>query len=132
MQDSTNDQVKRSLRLDFDTRFEILKDAEGNPLGCRFEREGHSSFEILSREKYVLRGWELELEKRISKRGFQQDFKPLKKIGKGNFASVYLATRAFDGKKVAVKAFSKELLYGQERGKESIINEIKLLRQFDH
>jgi serine/threonine protein kinase len=43
----------------------------------------------------------------MNKRGFHEEFKPIKKIGKGNFAAVYLATRLRDGAKVAVKAFSK-------------------------
>jgi calcium-dependent protein kinase len=38
-------------------------------------------------------------------------FKAHKKIGKGNFASVYLAERHEDGKFFAVKAFSKETAY---------------------
>jgi serine/threonine protein kinase len=56
----------------------------------------------------------------------------VKKIGKGNFAAVYLATRLRDGTKVAVKAFSKEHIFSQEKGRESLINEIKLLRSFNH
>jgi len=38
-------------------------------------------------------------------------FKPIKKIGKGNFASVYLAEKITDKEKYAVKAFSKEAAY---------------------
>ena len=34
-------------------------------------------------------------------------FRVFKKIGKGNFASVYLAERIEDNVKMAVKAFSK-------------------------
>jgi calcium-dependent protein kinase len=37
--------------------------------------------------------------------------KASKKIGKGNFASVYLTQRIEDGKSFAVKAFSKESAY---------------------
>lgn len=33
---------------------------------------------------------------------------------------------------VAVKAFSKELSFSQEKGKESLMNEIKLLRTLNH
>ena len=51
-------------------------------------------------------------------------FKPIKKIGKGNFASVYLVIRHEDGKKYAVKAFSKEATYNEENGKQALINEI--------
>ena len=38
-------------------------------------------------------------------------FRPIRKIGKGNFASVYLAERYEDSKMVAVKAFSKQALF---------------------
>jgi calcium-dependent protein kinase len=43
-----------------------------------------------------------------------------------------LANRLEDGKSFAVKAFSKEAAYGTERGKESIKNEIQLMRELDH
>jgi serine/threonine protein kinase len=57
--------------------------------------------------------WKVELEKIMNQRGFHSLFKPIKKIGKGNFASVYLAERLEDKKLVAVKAFSKETLFSQ-------------------
>lgn len=73
--------------------------------------------------------WKEHLERMMNQRGFHSLFKPIKKIGKGNFASVYLAERLEDRKMVAVKAFSKESLYAQEKGRESLMNEIKLLRR---
>lgn len=76
--------------------------------------------------------WKTELEKRINQRGFHSLFKPIRKIGKGNFASVYLAERLEDKKLVAVKAFSKESTFSQEKGKESLLNEMNLMRQLDH
>lgn len=47
------------------------------------------------------------LKKHLNQKGFHEAFKPIKKIGKGNFASVYLAEKIQDKKKYAVKAFSK-------------------------
>jgi calcium-dependent protein kinase len=44
-------------------------------------------------------------------------FKPTKKIGKGNFASVYEVDRLTDNKKFAVKAFSKHACYHPKNGK---------------
>lgn len=58
--------------------------------------------------------------------------KPIKKIGKGNFASVYLATRIEDQLKFAIKAFSKEATYSEANGKESLVNEIQLMRRYNH
>jgi hypothetical protein len=47
----------------------------------------------------------------LNQRGFHNQFKPVKKLGKGNFASVYQVIRVCDGKKFAVKAFSKANTY---------------------
>lgn len=33
---------------------------------------------------------------------------------------------------MAIKAFSKNIAYAEENGKEGLINEIKLMRQVDH
>lgn len=62
----------------------------------------------------------VELEKKINQRNFHKLFKAKKKIGKGAFATVYLAERLRDQKMVAVKAFSKEKQYAGEKGKESL------------
>lgn len=61
--------------------------------------------------------WKNYLESVLNQRGFHELFKPIKKIGKGNFASVYLVIKHEDGKKYAVKAFSKEATFSEERGK---------------
>jgi serine/threonine protein kinase len=47
-------------------------------------------------------------------------FKVYKKIGKGNFASVYLAERIEDGQQMAIKAFSKAAVYSEANGKEGL------------
>ena len=66
--------------------------------------------------------WSSELEKKINQRNFHKLFRAKKKIGKGAFATVYLAERLRDHKMVAVKAFSKEKQYSGEKGKESLEN----------
>jgi calcium-dependent protein kinase len=43
----------------------------------------------------------------IKRRRFHELYKGIKKIGKGNFASVYLTQRVIDNKHFAVKAFQK-------------------------
>ena len=43
---------------------------------------------------------------------------------------MYLAERLEDGKLVAVKAFSKEATFSQEKGREALLNEIDILRRF--
>ena len=56
-------------------------------------------------------------------------FKPLRKLGKGNFASVYEVERITDKKKFAVKSFSKQNSFSAKNGKESLINELSVMRQ---
>lgn len=56
-------------------------------------------------------------------------FKPFKKLGKGNFASVYEVERVTDHAKFAVKAFSKQSCFNAKNGKESLINELTIMRQ---
>lgn len=51
------------------------------------------------------------LSRLINQKGFHAQFKPVKKLGKGNFASVYQVIKVEDGKKYAVKAFSKANTY---------------------
>lgn len=51
------------------------------------------------------------LIKVIHQRDFHSKFVPTNKIGKGNFATVYEVLRHEDGKKFAVKAFSKKSVY---------------------
>ena len=58
-----------------------------------------------------MKNWREILKFKINQRGFHELFKPKKKIGKGNFASVYLAEKLEEGRNYAVKAFSKEAAY---------------------
>jgi len=72
------------------------------------------------------------LKDKINQRGFHEQFKPKKKIGKGNFASVYLAEKIENGRNYAVKAFSKEAAYSEDKGKECLIKEIEIMRNLNH
>ena len=72
--------------------------------------------------------WRDILAAKINQRGFHDLFKHVKKIGKGNFASVYLVVKHEDQKKYAVKAFSKEATYSEDFGKESLMKEIEIMR----
>ena len=53
-------------------------------------------------------------------------------IGKGSFARVYLVEDKETLEKFAVKAFSKEYLLSQAKGKESLLNEINIMKNLDH
>lgn len=80
------------------------------PPFIKFERYESTVKYELENEQEVLR-WRRVLQDRLNQRGFHEQFTPIKKIGKGNFASVYLVEKVEDGKSYAVKAFSKEAAY---------------------
>lgn len=55
-----------------------------------------------------------------------------KMIGKGSFAKVYLATKKENKLNYAIKAFNKEFMLTQHKGRESLINEITIMRTLNH
>ncbi len=57
--------------------------------------------------------WRDILASKLNQRGFHELFKPLKKLGKGSSAVVYLVLKEEDQKKYAAKSFSKEVTYGE-------------------
>lgn len=80
----------------------------------------NKSFEVLelySHDTSLVYAWKNLLETRINQRSFHTLFKAKKQIGKGAFATVYMAERLEDKKLVAVKAFSKQRQYSGEQGK---------------
>ena len=101
-------------------------------MGIRFIADNFKSKEFYTESLTDIDKWENELAKLINQRGFNISFKAMRKLGKGNFASVYLGERLKDGKQFAIKAFAKEATYSQENGKPALINEIKINRMFDH
>lgn len=59
---------------------------------------------------------------------FHDNFKAIKKIGKGTFANVYLCTHKFKGGTYAVKAFVKQKISVDEKGYACLYNELKIMR----
>ncbi len=90
------------MPFDFDLKFGF----QNTPPSIYFER-GEAKQMYGLRSEGDLIGWREALKGRLNQRGFHEQFKPKKKIGKGNFASVYLAEKMEIGRNFAVKAFSK-------------------------
>ncbi len=63
---------------------------------------------------------------------FHLKYDAIKMIGKGSFARVYLVEENETKKQFAVKAFSKEYLKNQSKGRKSLINEIEIMRDLNH
>lgn len=82
---------------------------------------------ILADEK-EFKEWKRHLSKVFIQSDFHTKFNAIKMIGKGSFARVYLVEDKDTLVKYAVKAFSKEYLLSQAKGKESLINEIEIMQ----
>jgi|JI9StandDraft_2_1071091.scaffolds.fasta_scaffold91976_2 hypothetical protein len=110
---------KHYMPFDFDLKFGF----QTSPPSIFFEK-GQEKVMFTLKSDQDLQTWREALKDRINQRGFHEQFKPKKKIGKGNFASVYLAEKLETGRNYAVKAFSKEAAYSEDKGKECLIKEI--------
>ena len=78
------------------------------------------------------RDWKNQLAKVFVQSDFHVKFNALKMIGKGSFARVYLVEDKETKAKFAVKAFSKEYLLSQSKGRESLMNEIDIMQVVKH
>ena len=58
----------------------------------------------------------------LNQKGFNEYFKPLKRLGRGTFATVYLVEHKFTGRRRAAKVFSKEAQKIELKGREALEN----------
>ena len=72
--------------------------------------------------------WDNLLRKTVTKLGFHEEFKPVRRMGVGASATVFEVTRKSDNRKFAVKTFSKGNLNKNPKLREGLTNEIKILR----
>lgn len=76
--------------------------------------------------------WKEQLSRVFIQCDFHTKFNTIKMIGKGSFARVYLIENKKSKRQFAVKAFSKEYLLSQPKGKEALMNEIEVMQQLRH
>lgn len=77
--------------------------------------------------------WLKYLSKNLNQYGFHNLYKPVRKLGKGRFATVYEVERVTDRVRFAAKAFSKASTINSSNpvNKQVLLNEIEMLRTFD-
>ena len=68
-------------------------------------------------------------KKKLNQKGFHELYKPWKKLGKGNFATVFSARKCENNNVYAVKALSKEKTLSNVTMKASVKKEIEVMRR---
>jgi len=86
-------------------------------IGIKLFYDNEKEFSFYSNNPNIIESWSGLLAKKLNQKGFHKMFKPLRKLGKGNFATVYEVERVTDGSKFAVKAFSKSHAFSAKNGK---------------
>ena len=126
-------QPSAALPLTFDLKFATLtqNSSEKYPhkIGFTLFYDQQRQFSFYCLDLAAAEAWSYCLSRRLNQQGFHQLFRPLRKLGKGNFASVYEVERLTDHRNFAVKAFSKAALAKAQNGRQSLINEIAVMRQ---
>jgi len=117
------------------TRVDYLPNFKTTPSGT------YHCFRFIRNMKYVdlfcdndvnFNEWKEKLGRVFIQCDFHTKFNTIKMIGKGSFARVYLIENKKTKQQFAVKAFSKEYLLSQPKGKESLMNEIEVMQKLKH
>ncbi|CAD8082659.1 unnamed protein product [Paramecium primaurelia] len=80
----------------------------------------------------VISKWKNYMSKYTIQRNFYKKYQVLKMIGKGSHAKVYKVERIQDSSIFAVKIFKSEKLTNKEKGLDSLMKEIDIMRKLDH
>ena len=83
--------------------------------------------DLYARNEDECRQWIDKLGCVMIRTDFHERYKVKKVLGEGSFAKVYLGLNFQDNNLYAIKAFGKENLYKQSKGKAALKNEIEIL-----
>jgi calcium/calmodulin-dependent protein kinase I len=87
--------------------------------------------DLYARKEDECKEWINRLGQAMIRTDFHEKFKVKKILGEGSFAKVYLAINLEDEKMFAVKAFSKDKLSKQSKGKAALKNEVEILSELN-
>lgn len=109
----------------------VCKEQDDSPnMRLRFERK-MAFTDLYARDAAELKVWLAVLRPLVIWTNFHEQFTIRTQIGKGAFGVVYKAADK-SGAHYAVKAFCKESLRRQTKGKQAILNEVRILRMLNH
>lgn len=117
--DSTASKIKGLMKLNW-VRNEYITDGHAQnkefQYGVRFIKNMKYS-DLWLKDEGLFNKWKSALSKVCIQSDFHGKFNAIKMIGKGSFARVYLVENKENGTKSAVKAFSKDYIKSQNKGK---------------
>lgn len=93
---------------------------------------GKSSWSLCAADRWILETWLDALSRVAIRTDLHRRFRVSKVVGAGAFAKVYEATSLKSKELVAIKGFSKRYLASKDKGKQSIWNEVSILRRLYH
>lgn len=88
--------------------------------------------EVYTEDEDTFITWMEVLKTIVIQTDFHANYDVIKMLGKGSFARVYLAQSRSTGEQFAVKAFSKEYIESQDKGKDSLLIEIDIMKELEH
>ena len=88
--------------------------------------------DLFAKNEAECREWIKHLGSVMVRTDFHERYEVKRVLGEGGFAKVYLARNTETNNLVAVKAFKKENLNIQSRGRAAVRNEVDVLQQIDH
>ena len=102
-------------------------------MGFILTRTDATPVEFILANESMVDIWIKYLTRCLNQLGFHRLYKPVKKLGKGGFATVYEVERLTDRCHFAVKAFSKQNTIRSENQSQrlTLLNEIKIMRELD-
>lgn len=106
-----------------------LKDKEKRKL--RFIRNTKFS-DLYTKTENDCIAWLAKLGSVMIRTDFHQRFEVKQVLGQGGFAKVYLGKSLVDGEHYAIKAFKKEEMKAQKRGRAAVKNEVDVLQNLRH
>lgn len=93
-------------------------------IGISIFKDHGTPYNFFTPYEEIVNRWMHELSKIVFLSGFSTHFKPVKYIGRGEFAQVWEVERIKDGSKFAAKIIDKDVCFGQVNGREGLYNEI--------
>ena len=88
--------------------------------------------DLFAKSEADCKEWIKHLGSVMIRTDFHERFQVKNILGEGGFAKVYLARNTEDNALYAVKAFKKESLATQSRGRAAFRNEVDVLQKLDH